>query len=221
MRKFVVIAIIFLLSYGCASHSPIKPPNLQSDISAQQNRRYLNGVDVMVRVVHSKTDLKAYYDEDLILFGMLPFHVCFMNKKDCPCHVGPEHVTLISPDGMASAPLGLEQVCSKASKSYWRTAGWGVAFGLIGAIPSLINVSTTNERLKADYQASMLKSGDLPGGGYTEGSIFFDIDKKIETLDGWKLKVGLEEKESVAFLTFDLQGEVEQPRAENENASNK
>jgi hypothetical protein len=108
--------------------------------------------------------------------------------------------------------LTFEQVYGKASKSYGRALGWGVAFGLLGAIPSAINVAVVNEKIKADYESCMIKNGELVSGGYTEGSMFFSIDKEIESLDGWKLQLGYNILNDPKLVTFDLSGDVEQPR---------
>ena len=93
-----------------------------------------------------------------------------------------------------------------------RTAGWGVAFGLLGAVPSAINVAVVNEKIKADYESYMIKSGELVSGAYTEGSLFFRIDNKIESLDGWKLQFDFRSENALVLVTFELSGEVEQPR---------
>ncbi len=49
------------------------------------------------------------------------------------------------PSGASRQPSGHPGVVAK--KSYWRTAGWGGAFGIVGIIPSLINVSNTNDKI--------------------------------------------------------------------------
>lgn len=222
-RKLLVIALFFLLSgmflSGCASHKPIKQPNLGADLAAQQEKETLHGVEVIIRPVHQKDMLKNYYDEDLILYGVLPVQVCIDNLSEQERYLGVEYASLISPDGAERSALSLEQVFDKAKKSYWRTAGWGVAFGLLGAVPSIINVSSTNDQLKADYDSSMLKSGKMSEKAHAEGSVFFDVDPTISSLDGWQFKIGLEKEGEPFYVSFDLGGEVEQPRVEQQ-ASN-
>ena len=209
----ILISIAFIF-FSCASHAPIKQPNLHSNLEAQQNKQVLNNIEIMARPIHSKSEIKNFYDEDLILYGVLPFHLCFKNNSsNASCHIEINKAALIDPDGSSNWPLTHEQVYEKASKSYFRTAGWAVAFGVFGAVPSLINVAYTNEKIKADYESCMLKNGELVGGGFTEGSIFFSVDNKIESLDGWQLKVGFDnENNTKNFVTFELSGEVEQPR---------
>lgn len=203
------LLIIFLTASGCATHATIKHPNLSANLDAQQSRKALNGVDIMARPVHSKSELNAFYDEDLIQYGVLPFHVWFKNNTDSSCSVGQPYAVLTGTDGSVLSPMTLDQVYERASKSYLRTVGWGAAFGLVGAIPSVINVALVNEKIRADYESCMLKTGDLAGNAYTEGSIFFNVDSQITSLDGWKLKIGFKTAETVTYEDFDLAGSVE------------
>jgi hypothetical protein len=223
VRRLLVIVCFFLFSglflSGCASHKPLKQPNLGADLAAQQTKETHHGVEVMIRAVHQKDLLSSYYDEDLILYGVLPVQVCIDNLSDQERYLGVEYATLLSPDGIQRSPLSLEEVFDRAKKSYWRTAGWGVAFGLLGAVPSIINVSSTNEQLKADYDSSMLKSGNMVEKARAEGSVFFEVDPQLASLDGWQFKIGLEKEGEPFYVSFDLSGEVEQPRVEQQQAS--
>ena len=214
-KSSIIFSIFFIFSFliGCATHSAIKQPNLYSDMKAQQNRQTIDQVEIMVKPIVSKKENKAYYDEDLILYGVLPFHVCFKNTNPkASCRIEPEKAILVDPDGTSNPPLTLEEVYAKASKSYFRALGWGAAFGLLGAVPSAINVAVVNDKIKADYESCMIKSGELVSGAYTEGSLFFAIDNKIDSLDGWKLKFDFGDENSPKLLSFGLSGEVEQPR---------
>ncbi len=215
-RKFAtLLSIILFFSFliGCATHTPIKAPNLNSNMEAQKNKQIADQVEIMVRPIVSKAENKAYYDEDLILYGVLPFHVCFKNlDTQASCHINAEKAALVDPDGTPNPPLTLKEVYGKASKSYLRTVGWGAAFGLMGAIPSVINVAVVNDKIKADYESCMIKSGELVSGAYTEGSLFFGIDNKIDSLDGWKLQFDFSNVNGPNLVTFKLSGQVEQPR---------
>ena len=214
MKKtsLLILAIVYLL-FGCATHTAIKQPNLISNVEAQQNKQTTDQIEIMVRPVISKSENKAYYDEDLIMYGVLPVHVCFKNvDRNASCQIKPEMAELVHPDGTSNQPLTLKEVYEKASKSYIRTGGWGLAFGILGAVPSAINVATVNEKIKADYEANMIKSGELVSGAYTEGSLFFGIDNKIESLDGWKIQFDFTDESGRKLVTFDLTGVVEQPR---------
>ena len=214
-KTSIIFSILFVFSFliGCATHSPIKQPGLYADMEAQKNKQTTDQIEIMVRPIVSKTDNKAYYDEDLILYSVLPIHVCFKNiNQNASCHIKAERAALIDPDGAFNPPLTLEEVYKSASKSYARALGWGAAFGLVGAATSAINVAVVNDKIKADYESSMIKSGELVSGAYTEGSLFFKIDNKIESLDGWELQLYFEDENGPKIMKFGLSGEVEQPR---------
>jgi len=49
----------------------------------------------------------------------------------------------------------------------------------------------------------------------TQKTLFLKIDNKIETLDGWHLKFGFEKHDEPQVISFDLIGQVEQPRVQN------
>jgi hypothetical protein len=211
MKKFLILLILFS-AYGCASHSKITTPDLNSDLGCQSNKQVEKDVEVMMLAIHEKKALKTYFDDDLIRLGVLPVKVSIENLSSDPCFIGVDYAKITDPDGNSKPALNLDEVYDRTYKSYWRTAGWGVAFGLLGAVPSLINVATTNEKIKADYDTCMLKDGEMKANTYTEGTLFFEIDNKIQSLDGYKFQIGVEKDTEPFYFTFDLKGQVEQPR---------
>ena len=217
MPKLMIWMFLFSFAVcGCATHAPIKTPDLTSDLVSQREKQVKNDVEVMMLPIHDKQDLKAYFDEDLILFGVLPVKVNIDNLGTDPCFIGVEYAQITDSDGNRNPAMNLEQVYDHTYKSYWRTAGWGVAFGVLGAVPSLINVAVTNDKIKADYNTCMLKDGEMPGKSHTEGTLFFEIDEKTPSLDGWKFQIGLEKNGEPFYFVFDLSGPIEQPRIKRE-----
>ena len=213
MKKLMSILILFSVSFlGCATHDSIKTPDLVSNPECQLEKQVINDVEVMMMAIHEKQSLKSYFDEDLIALGILPVKVSIDNVGENPCFIGVEYAQIEGPNHVESSALTLEQVYNRTSKSYWRTAGWGVAFGLLGALPSAVNVASTNKKIKADYDTCMLKDGRLPAKTHTDGTLFFDIDEKIESLDNWTFKIGLDRGGEPFYFVFNLQGQVEQPR---------
>lgn len=215
MKTLISFLLLFSVSVcGCATHAPIKTPDLASNLTCQAEKQVENDIEVMMMAIHDKQNLKAYFDEDLIYLGVLPVKVSIANLGNDPCFIGVEYAQIKDPEGNSHSALNLEEVYDKTYKSYWRTAGWGVAFGLVGAVPSLINVATTNDKIKAEYDTCMLKDGEMQGETHTEGMLFFEIDRKIQTLDGWNFQIGMEKDSDPFFFIFDLNGQVEQPRIE-------
>ncbi len=89
---------------GCATHSPIQQPNPDADMHAQMTRQTVDGVMVMARPVHVKSELKSYFDEDLVLYGVLPFHVGFKNLDGVSCRIEAKSAALAAPDGSLLPP---------------------------------------------------------------------------------------------------------------------
>ena len=192
-RSLLILPLMFLATY-CASHKAVRPPNLAYDMKAQEDKVENQGIILMVKYFHLKSELETYFDEDLLKYGILPIQINIQNKAHPnPVVVSTAGINLIDPSEARSPLMSSQQVIDKAKKSYWRSAGWGVAFGIFGLIPSLVNVSNTNKKIQADYESRMLKSGNLVCGGMTEGLAFFSVPQDLSNLSGWKLAVVLKD----------------------------
>ncbi len=211
------IVIIFFLPIGCATHTRLKQPSLLTNMEAQKNKRTTDHAEILVRPVILKSDLRLYYDENLVFYGVLPVQVCVKNTDaNRSCQLDVEKIFLVDPDGTSKPPLTLDEVYKRgASKSYGYAAAWAGAFGIFGLVPSAINVAYVNKKVKADYDSNIMKSGELVSGAYTEGSLFFEIDNQIDSLDGWELQFDLEFKDFSNFVTFGLAGEFDQLKVPN------
>jgi hypothetical protein len=173
---------------SCATHNAAQLPQLSLDLNAQQHKVEEKGLVGMVKPIHLPSELKTYFDYDLIADGILPVQIHVMNKSyGKPCGLNTTAINLVDATGTRLPVLSVDQVLDKVQKSQWRSVGWGVAFGLVGVIPSIINVSQTNDKIRADYEARVLKSGNVVPGAVTEGVMFFSIPSDTSSLDGWKV----------------------------------
>ncbi|MBC8199566.1 MAG: hypothetical protein H8E80_05920 [Desulfobacteraceae bacterium] len=189
--KRILLAVVFLLVYGCATHNTIRPPTLNFDLNAQSNKISENDVECIVKAYYQKSKLEQYFGHDLLEYGILPVHICLTNKSNSNIGIDTQFISIVDITGSSSSPKSIDQVCNKANKSYWRTAGWGVLFGVFGIIPSAINVSNTNKKIRSDYESRILQSGNLVAGGATDGILFFSVRKGLNTLSGMTLKIPL------------------------------
>ncbi len=220
---FAAICMILVTMTGCASHNAARQPDISFDLQAQENRTEKKGIQLMVKVFHQKSDLKTYFDEDLLQYNILPMQIGLQNKSYGKKVVfNTDGINLIDPTGSRNPVMSGEQVIAKAKKSYWRTAGWGVAFGIVGIIPSLINVSNTNDKIQADYESRMLKSGNLVAAGQTTGLVFFNVPDNISNLSGWKVSLILKDVETSEDIVLEhgISGEIVSPK-ERTNEQNK
>lgn len=218
MRKppFLLMAALFFVATSCATHNPIVPPDLDNDLAAQQARQVKDGIAVMALPVHSKSALSAHFDEDLIHEGVLPIQVDIDNRSGSPCAIEIGRTALFNADGESFPPLNLKEISWEASHSYAYAIPWGIGFGLIGALPSMINVAMVNEKIEKDYDNCMLKDAAMVDGASTTGTLFFPIDDDIASLDEWFFSLGLTRDGQAVDFVFDLHGAVEQPRVERQ-----
>lgn len=214
MKKIFELIVYFILGItaGCATHNPISPPDLDNDLAAQRYKQVKDGVEVMALPVHEKIDLANHFDEDLIYDGVLPVQIDIENKSGESCSIDITRASLHDAEGKSFPPLTLDDVYSEASHTYAYAIPWAIGFGLVGGIPSMINVAVVNDRIKKDYYGCMLKSDEMVPGSGTTGTLFFPVDDKIKSLDDWYLTFGLTRNGEPIDFTFDLHGTVEQPR---------
>lgn len=223
MRKKlqVLIFITFLSSLlGCATHDIVRQPALNVDMQAQANKVSQSNVELMAKAFYTKPKLEQYFANDLLKYGILPVQINLLNKSKSNLVLDAEAISIVDITGNSFTPMSLDQVFSKCKKSYWRTAGWTVLGGIFGIIPSAINVSRVNKKIRADYEARSLKSGNLISGGVTDGIVFFLVPKELNTLSGMVLKTPLFNRltSDTILLSYSFSGFIPIRKPEGEEA---
>jgi hypothetical protein len=195
MSRLVVVCgvlVSFCLVTSCASHKTAQLPQLTLDANAQQNKVEQGGFVGMVKPIHLKSELMTYFNYDLIADDILPVQINIFNKSyGKPRMFSLAGINLVDRRGNRIPMLSIEQLMDKIQKSYWRSVGWGAAFGLLGAIPAAINVAKTNEKIRVDYEMRTLKNGVIIPGAFIEGVAFFSIHPETKDLTDWELTVFL------------------------------
>lgn len=174
-----------------------------------------DGIALMTKCFHLKSEMETYFDDDLLQYGILPIQINLQNKSYPKTVVfNIDGINLIDPTGTRNPIMSSEQAIDKAKKSYWRAAGWGVAAGIFGIIPSMINVSNTNKKIQADYESRMIKGGNLICGSVTEGLAFFSVPEDLSNLSGWKVSVILKDIKSPEDIIIEqgLSGTIIPPK---------
>ncbi len=65
--------------------------------------------------------LEAYFDDDLLKYGILPVQIFLCNKShSCSVGFSVDSINLIDPSNARSPVMSCEQVLDKAKRSYWR-----------------------------------------------------------------------------------------------------
>lgn len=206
------LCLVLLLSAGCAQHDAVRHPSLAYDLTAQQNKLVQGNLEFMARPIHSRTELETYFGTDLLRHGVLPVQMVVANKSGETVNFTTEGLALYDPSGGRHPFLPADKVVDKSKRSHWRTAGWGVAFGILGAVPSAMNVERVNRQIRADFEARSIKGGNLVDGGITEGTAFFQVPEGLSSLDGYALAFVYRRAGAAEPLTirYNLQGQVEQ-----------
>jgi len=214
-NKKKTIYIIVLISYifsGCASYHSIRQAPLSTNPIAQQNKRINDDIESMVYPITTQSMQKQIFDNDLIEKGYLPVQISILNKKDCNVTFNKEGIVLLTPEEIVIPRTSNLKVAMDTDKSIGRTVGWTVGFGVIGLIPSAMNVSKTNKRIQADYVAKAPIEGNLIPGGLVDGILFFKLpEEKIETLNDYKMNIVLRDelKNEEIIITHTLYGDIE------------
>ncbi len=224
LRLFFIFCLVLVSFFGCATHKAARQPELSYDLRAQENKIEQDGISYLVKCFHLKSDLETYFDDDLLKYGILPVQINLQNKSyPRPVVLSKSGINLIDPTGTRHPIMPSEQVIDKVKKSYWRAAGWGVAAGIFGIIPSMINVSNTNKKIQADYESRMIKGGNLIRGGVTEGLVFFSVPEDLSSLTGWKVSVILKDIESAndIILEYGLFGTIVPPKERKQKEGEK
>ena len=215
LRACFIVCLILFVSSGCASHKSARQPNLSIDLKAQENKVEKDGITLIVKAFHLKSELVTYFGDDLLKYNVLPVQINLQNKSyERTVVLNTDGINLSDLAGNRNSIMPSEQVIGKAKKSYWRAAGWGAVISLLAVIPSLINISNTNNKIQADYESRMIKGGNLICDGVTEGLTFFSVPKDLNSLYWWKVSVILKDIESSKdiILEYGLSGTIVPPK---------
>lgn len=185
-RLIVVVALAFV--HACATYQTTTAPSLAYDYGARQHQVEEDGVVLMAKAMHRESDLRQYFDDDPVKYGILPVQIHVENRTNealfnCSC----DGMNLVDANGDRMTALTVDQVMEEIKRSHWRTAGWTVGFGVFGLIPSAMNVNKVNKEMRADLETKIFHGGQLSTGHAEEGFLFFAIPETIDSLEGWKL----------------------------------
>jgi hypothetical protein len=213
MKKGTLLVLLtFALSLlgGCASYKASQAPTLDRDIQAARAVVQTEHLSMMARPIHQEDELKVYFDTDLVYWKVLPIQVQLENASAAQeIEFKLDGLKLLDADSQQRPLLDVDEVVSRAGRSYARTLGWGVAFGLIGAGVSAYQVTEANKAMRADFSRRILQEVRLKPGEKIEGIAFFSVPGKLQSLDGWKLALLANDDDGQeVILNYSLGGEV-------------
>ena len=175
------------------------------------------GFEFIAKPILTEEEHLSYFDNDLIKQGILPMQLFVANvESDDMYQLKPENIVVTDINGVRKTGLTVDQLVQKTKKSYWRTAGWTVLFGVFGAVPSAINVSKTNAKIRSSYTAKIMKESTLRKGAEAEGLMFFAIPKDSDSIENWELSMilkGTTTSETVP-LKYQLRGDIPERKSQ-------
>jgi hypothetical protein len=175
-----------VLVHACASYQAATAPSLAFDDTARQNKVEVEGVLLMAKATHHESDLRQYFGDDPLQYGILPVQIRVENRSYepfvyCNCY----SINLIHPNGHRMTVLTLDQVMET------------LGFGVFTLLPGADNVSNFNKEMRADLESKIFRAGKIHSRSTKEGFAFFVMPKRLESLEGWKLTavvVGVDHK---------------------------
>jgi len=217
-QTFLIFCLILFLFSGCTSRVVHHNPDLSHDVKAQEREVNKDGIRLRVKCIHLKSEMKTYFDRDLVHYGILPVQIYIQNKS-YPRTVALDinGINLIDLSGTKNSIMSCEQIINKM-KWIQQYAGFtALEFVTLDPIGFIIGSLETSDKIKknqSSYESHSIKFGNLISCGVTEGFTFFNIPKDLNNLNGWKISVVLKDTETKndIILEYALSGSIVPPK---------
>jgi len=195
-------------------------PDLSHDVKAQESEVNKNGIILMVKCIHIKSEMKTYFDRDLVHYGILPVEIYIQNKSyPRTVFLNIDGINLIDLTGAKNPMLSCDQIIEKRKEILRFLIGTSVSlFDPISFMIGSIESSDKITKIKSSYKSHSIKFGDIISGGVTEGFTFFSVPKDLNNLNGWKISVVLKDTEAKndIILEYALSGNIVPPNKRSE-----
>ena len=194
-QPFLIFCMILFLFSGCAYHMVHRQPDLSHDVKAQKSEVSKDGICLMAKCIHLKSEMKTYFDRDLVHYGILPVQIYIQNKSYPRTVVlNIDGINLIDLTGAKNPIMSCDQIIAKRKENlYFMLGAASALLNPIGSVPDSYSKLDKIKKIKSDYKSYSIKFGNIISGGVTEGFAFFSIPKDAESLNGWKISVVLKD----------------------------
>jgi len=219
MKKhtFLFFCLILFLLSGCTYYMVRHHPDLSHDVKAQESEVNKNGIILMVKCIHIKSEMKTYFDRDLVHYGILPVEIYIQNKSyPRTVFLNIDGINLIDLTGAKNPIMSCDQIIDKVKEKQYFMIGTAIGIATFnpGVIPDSLLYSRRIEKFQYSYKSHSIKFGNLISGGVTEGFTFFNIPEDLNDLNGWKISIVLKDKETKNDIIIDyaLSGNIVPPK---------
>ena len=216
-QNFLIFCIILFLFSGCTYYVFNRHPDLTKDVKAQESEVNENGIILMVKCIHIKSEMKTYFDRDLVHYGILPVEIYIQNKSyPRTVFLNIDGINLIDLTGAKNPIMSCDQIIDKIKEIQHLMIG--TVIDIVTLDPLIIFepqlYSRRIEKIQYSYKSHSIKFDDLISGGVTEGFTFFNIPEDLNNLNGWKISIVLKDKETKndIILDYALSGSIVPPK---------
>lgn len=195
----LLLFLVFVSFYGCASYKPTPLPNLQPEFATYSES--IENVTLACKTL-SKEECKKYFDRDIIDKGYQPVQMTIVNDTD--------NAILFHPDGVSLPVCPPEEVAEKCHTS---TAGRATAYGVGAlilwplAVPAIVDgvkSSQANTQLDRDFSEKNIEQMVI-NPYTTHNGVIFISNKDYQESFAVKL-VNRETKQKYEFYVKGLTG---------------
>lgn len=219
-QNLLIFCFMLLLFSGCTYPMVLHQSDLSHDLKTKESEVNKDGIILMVKCIHLKSEMKNYFDRDLVHYGILPVQIYIQNKsypKTVVLNI--DGINLIDLTGAKNPMLSCDQIIEKRKEILRFMVGTSISlFDPIGFMIGSIESSDKITKIKSSYKSHSIKFGDIISGGVTEGFTFFSVPNDLKCLNGWKISVVLKDTENNndIILDYALSGFIVPPKKRSE-----
>jgi len=187
-QNFLIFCFMLFLFSGCTSRMVLRQSDLAHDLKTKESEVSKDGIILIVKCIHLKSEMKNYFDRDLVHYGILPAQIYIQNKsypKTVLLNI--DGINLIDLTGAKNPILSCDQIIEKRKETLNFMIGTTLDTVTINPLLLIIDPFVYSDKIKkiqSSYESHSIKFGDIISGGVTEGFTFFSVPKDLSSLNG-------------------------------------
>jgi hypothetical protein len=217
MKRQNFLIFCMILFSGCTS-SPmvLRQADLSHDVKAQESEVNKDGISLKVKCIHLKSEMKTYFDRDLLYYGILPVQI-YLQNKSYPGTVilNTDGINLIDLNGAKNPMMSCDQIIEKRKETPHYMLGTTTAvWSPLGFIGLSIDRLDKKKKIQYSFKLHSIKFRNLILGAVAEGFAFFSVPQDLSNLNWWKISVILKDTDTNKDIILDyaLSGNIVPPK---------
>lgn len=216
-QNFLIFCLMLFLFSGCTSRMVHRQSDLSHEITTKEIELNKDGISLMVKCIHLKSEMKNYFDRDLLHYGILPVQIYIQNKSYPKTVVlNTEGINMFDLNGAKNPMMSCDQIIAKRKEALRYMIGTALDTVAVNPLLLIIDPFVYSDKIKkiqSSYASHSIKFGNLISGGVTEGFTFFSVPKDLNNLNGLKISVVLKDTKNNndIILDYALSGSIVPP----------